>query len=57
MDCDQTQPIHPRMRALLQAQYKAVGDQATEVRLDQMRSQMAVFKKNLEDFATKHRYE
>mmetsp|Transcript_12357 Transcript_12357/g.34703 ORF Transcript_12357/g.34703 Transcript_12357/m.34703 type:complete len:245 (+) Transcript_12357:396-1130(+) len=39
------------------AQYKAVGEQAAEVRLEQMKAQMAVFKSSLEEFALKHRSE
>jgi len=39
------------------AQFKAVGDQASEVRLEQMRAQMAGFKQSLQEFAMKHRSE
>uniref|UniRef100_A0A061R637 Vacuolar protein sorting-associated protein n=1 Tax=Tetraselmis sp. GSL018 TaxID=582737 RepID=A0A061R637_9CHLO len=38
-------------------QYRAFGEHAAEVRLEQMRSQMVQFRKCLEDFAMKHKNE
>jgi hypothetical protein len=39
----------------VQAQFRAVGDHASEVRLEQVRAQMASFKESLQEFAMKHR--
>ena len=40
----------------LQDQYKTLGKNVAETRLEQMQAQMASFKEHLEDFALKHRW-
>ncbi len=39
----------------MQDQYKELGKNVAETKLEQMRAQMASFKEHLEDFALKHR--
>lgn len=37
--------------------YKNLGDHVQQVKLEHMRSQMEIFRKSLEEFALKHRYQ
>ena len=39
----------------MQDQYKELGKNVAETKLEQMRAQMASFKEHLEEFALKHR--
>lgn len=41
----------------LQESFKALGDHVNQTKLELMRSQMAVFKESLEQFALKYRWE
>lgn len=39
----------------MQDQYKVLGEHVQQTKLEHIKSQMAVFKKSLEEFAIKHR--
>lgn len=41
----------------LQGQYRALGDQVQQTKLEHLKAQMAQFKSSLEEFALKHRSE
>lgn len=44
-----------RIQTSLQDQYKVLGEHVQQSKLEHIKSQMAVFKKSLEEFAIKHR--